>query len=300
MTISYDAYRVFDAVARNGSFTRAAQELNTGQPNVTRTVGNLERALGCTLFARTKRGATLTPEGEKLHAHVAAAVRHIQAGEAEIAAANSLEDGVVSIAASENALRGCLLPVLEAVREKHPKLRLRVANCSSAQGVDALNDGAADLAVITTPFDLPANMDSVLVKTFRENAVAGRAFAPLADAPLTFADLARFPLVCLNEKTATYRFYAGLFAQNGAPFRPAVEAATSDQIPPLVKSNLGIGFVSRDFLTDADGVIPLQIDIPEREIRLLTRKDKPLSLAARTVFRAFLAAAGNPLTTTAG
>ena len=299
MTISYDAYRVFDVVARSGSFTRAAQELNTGQPNVTRTVGNLERALGCTLFARTKHGATLTPEGEKLYAHIAAAVRHIQAGEAEIAAANSLEDGIVSIAASENALRGCLLPVLESVREKYPKLRLRVANCSSAQGVDALNDGTADMAVVTTPFDLPANIDSVPVKTFRETAVAGRAFAYLADAPLTFADLARFPLVCPNEKTATRRFYAGLFAQNGAPFRPAVEAATSDQILPLVKSNLGIGFVSRDFLTDADGVVPLRIDIPAREIRLLKRRDKPLSLAARTVFQAFLNAAESPSGTSA-
>lgn len=287
MTVSYDAYRVFDAVARAGSFTRAALELNTGQPNVTRAVGNLERALGCVLFVRTKHGAALTPEGEKLHAHIAIAVRHIQAGESEIAAAKSLENGVVSIAASENALRGCLLPVLKAMREKHPKLRLRVANCSSDQGIDALNDGAADLAVVTTPFDLPANMDSVLIKTFRETAVAGRAFAHLADAPLTFADLARYPLICLNEKTATHRFYADLFARNGAAFNPAVEAATSDQIPPLVESNLGIGFVSRDFLTDATGVVSLRIDVPEREIRLLKRKDKPLSLTARTLFDAF-------------
>lgn len=287
MTVSYDAYRVFDAVARAGSFTRAALELNTGQPNVTRAVGNLERALGCVLFVRTKHGAALTPEGEKLHAHIAIAVRHIQAGESEIAAAKSLENGVVSIAASENALRGCLLPVLKAMREKHPKLRLRVANCSSDQGIDALNDGTADLAVVTTPFDLPANMDSVLIKTFRETAVAGRAFAHLADAPLTFSDLARYPLICLNEKTATHRFYADLFARNGAAFSPAVEAATSDQIPPLVESNLGIGFVSRDFLTDATGVVSLRIDVPEREIRLLKRRDKPLSLTARTLFDAF-------------
>lgn len=287
MTVSYDAYRVFDAVARAGGFTRAALELNTGQPNVTRAVGNLERALGCALFVRTKHGAVLTPEGEKLHAHIALAVRHIQAGESEIAAAKSLENGVVSIAASENALRGCLLPVLKTMREKHPKLRLRVANCSSDQGIDALNNGAADLAVVTTPFDLPANMDSVLIKTFRETAVAGRAFAHLADATLTFADLARYPLICLNEKTATHRFYADLFAKNGVPFRPAVEAATSDQIPPLVESNLGVGFISRDFLTDSTELVPLKIDIPEREIRLLKRKDKPPSLAARALFDAF-------------
>ena len=73
MLISYDAYRVFYTVARLGSFTKAAGTLLSSQPNLTRTIRNLESALGCTLFVRSNRGAVLTPEGEKLFARVAVA-----------------------------------------------------------------------------------------------------------------------------------------------------------------------------------------------------------------------------------
>ena len=55
MLISYDAYRVFYTVARLGSFTKAAGALLSSQPNLTRTIRNLESALGCTLFVRSNR-----------------------------------------------------------------------------------------------------------------------------------------------------------------------------------------------------------------------------------------------------
>ena len=50
MVISYDAYRTFYTVAKLGSFTRAANALMSSQPNLTRTIRNLESMLGCTLF----------------------------------------------------------------------------------------------------------------------------------------------------------------------------------------------------------------------------------------------------------
>ena len=87
MLISYDAYRVFYTVARLGSFTKAAGALLSSQPNLTRTIRNLESALGCTLFVRSNRGAVLTPEGEKLFARVSVACEQIQAGEEELARA---------------------------------------------------------------------------------------------------------------------------------------------------------------------------------------------------------------------
>ncbi len=65
MLISYDAYRVFYTVARLGSFTKAAGALLSSQPNLTRTIRNLESALGCTLFVRSNRGAVLTPDYAK-------------------------------------------------------------------------------------------------------------------------------------------------------------------------------------------------------------------------------------------
>ena len=62
----------------------------------------------------------LTPEGEKLYSHVAAAVEQIQYGEEELCLERTLAKGVVTIGASEIALRCYLLPVLKNFRQKYP------------------------------------------------------------------------------------------------------------------------------------------------------------------------------------
>ena len=74
MNISYEHYRIFYYVAKYGSFTRAANALMNGQPNITRSMNLLEHELGCRLFTRSNRGVRLTPEGQKLYEHVASAV----------------------------------------------------------------------------------------------------------------------------------------------------------------------------------------------------------------------------------
>ena len=73
MDISYDYYRTFYYVAKYKSFTGAAEALLNSQPNITRTMKKLEKELGCTLFVRQRHGIALTPEGEKLYAHIFAA-----------------------------------------------------------------------------------------------------------------------------------------------------------------------------------------------------------------------------------
>ena len=151
MYIHYDSYRIFYYVAKYRSFTQAAAMLLCNQPNVTRTIKNLESDLGCALFIRSNRGVRLTPEGERLYEHVRIAAEHIEAGEREIALDRSLSQGMVSIGASEVALRCLLLPVLKRFRSDHPGVRIRVSNHSTPQALDALKHGLVDFAVVTTP-----------------------------------------------------------------------------------------------------------------------------------------------------
>ena len=173
MLISYDAYRVFYTVARLGSFTKAAGALLSSQPNLTRTIRNLESALGCTLFVRSNRGAVLTPEGEKLFARVAVACEQIQAGEEELASDRSLQSGVVSIGASETALHGFLLPVLGAFHRAHPGIRLRIANHSTPQAFSALRNGLVDVAVVTSPTADTSGLHIEPLGQFEEVPVCG-------------------------------------------------------------------------------------------------------------------------------
>ena len=112
MNISYDSYRIFYYAAKYRSFSQAAAALYNNQPNVTRMIRRLESELGCALFFRSPQGVRLTPEGEKLYAHIAVAFESIEAGEAEILSDQSLQSGIVHIAASSLALRARILQVL--------------------------------------------------------------------------------------------------------------------------------------------------------------------------------------------
>ena len=84
MAINYDYYRVFFYVGKFGSFTHAAKMFCSNQPNVTRIINNLEEELSCKLFLRSKKGAQLTPEGQKLFQFIEAAFEQIAAGESII------------------------------------------------------------------------------------------------------------------------------------------------------------------------------------------------------------------------
>ena len=111
--ITYDYYRIFYYVAQYKSFTKAARALHNNQPNITRCMNNLEQELKCTLFLRSNKGIALTPEGRQLYEHVALAFEQLSIGEEEIRQNGELEHGLVSIGASENALRLILLEKLE-------------------------------------------------------------------------------------------------------------------------------------------------------------------------------------------
>lgn len=291
MNISYEYYRVFYYAAKCGNITKAAKALTSNQPNVTRIIKALEENLGCALFVRSHNGIAMTPEGERLYAHVKIAVENITAGEEELACRNGLQKGLVSIAASEVALRCLLLPILNQYRHRYPGVQMKISNHSTPQAIAALLNGLADIAVVTTPLDKSDRVRVTKIREFHECAVCGDAYTSLLSAPLSLSDLSDIPLICLGASTKTYAFYTELFARYGLSIRPDMEAATADQILPMVRNNLGIGFVPEDFLTgESAGIhrLTLTEEIPPRSICLVTNKEVPLSAAARELEKMIL------------
>ena len=124
--INYDYYRIFYYVAKYGNISQAAKMLMNNQPNLTRSIKNLEGELGCTLFVRSNRGMKLTPEGEKLYSHIRIALEHIEAGEEEISRSKNLEGGAIYVSASEVALNCCILPIFKKYRTLYPKVKIRI------------------------------------------------------------------------------------------------------------------------------------------------------------------------------
>ncbi|MCI6640609.1 MAG: LysR family transcriptional regulator [Pygmaiobacter massiliensis] len=286
MYISYDAYRVFYYVARCGSFSQAADQLYASQPNLTRTIKKLEQTLGCSLFTRSSRGVELTPEGHILYARVSAAVSQLQAGEAELARELQLEVGTVAIAASEIALKGLLLPVLQQFGESWPGIRLRVLDHTTPQAVAALQKRTVDLAVVTSPIQAAEGLQCTVLTRFQNVAVCSPAQAAHIKQPLTPRQLARLPLVCQGAGTGTHTLYREWYARYQLPFEPEVETSTSDQVLPLVEAGLGIGlvpdFYAREGLSQGRLVqLSLTSFLPQRQICLVQEKNRRLGTAAR-------------------
>ena len=290
MYISYDYYRIFYYVAKYGNITQAAKILLNNQPNLTRAIKTLESELGCPLFIRNNRGMKLTPEGERLFAHIRIALENIEAGEAEIIESRNLEKGSVFVAASEVALHCVLLPVLKQYRTLYPGIRLKISNHSTPQAVDAIKNGIADIAVVTTPTLPSAMIEEITVRKFHEVAVCSSAFSELLESTVSFAELLSYPMISLGTQTKSFELYSELVAEEGLHYQPETEAATADQILPMVKADLGIGFIPREFLSGVDGVYIIETEkpLPEREIRIVKRHEQTLSIAAKELERLIL------------
>lgn len=297
MYISYDYYRIFYYVAKYGNITQAAKILLNNQPNLTRAIKTLESELGCPLFIRNNRGMKLTPEGERLFEHIRIAFENIEAGEAEIIESRNLEKGTVFVAASEVALHCVLLPVLKQYRTLYPGIRLKISNHSTPQAVDAIKNGIADIAVVTTPTLPSAMIEEVTVRKFHEVAVCSAAFSELLGEKVGFAELLSYPMISLGTQTKSFELYSEFFAEEGLHYHPETEAATADQILPMVKADLGIGFIPREFLQGVEGVFVIETEklLPEREIRIVKRHEQTLSIAAKELERLILKPQGTQM-----
>ena len=295
MAVPYDYYRIFYYVAQHKSFTKAAEALGNNQPNITRCMNNLEQDLGCKLFVRTNHGVSLTPEGQRLYGRAAVAVEQLRLGEAEIREDCSLETGSISIAASETALHLLLLKRLAAFHRRYPGVHLRITNDSTPRAMEALLHGLVDCAVVTTPVQVKKPLRKTALLSFREILICGPDFQYLAAEPRRLRDVVPCPFICLGSGTSTFSFYQRLFLKHNLTFRVDMEAATMDQVLPMVQYNLGIGFypetMASDSLTGGSVTqIRLAEPVPERSVSLIEDLSRPQSVAMKALKKMLLAA----------
>jgi DNA-binding transcriptional LysR family regulator len=281
MNISYDYYRIFYNVAKYKSFTRAAEVMYSNQPNLTRAIKTLEKQLGCTLFERTNKGVRLTDDGKELYEHISVAFERIQAGEAAVSAKHSMDYGVVSVGATEIALRCCLLPILSRYHQLYPGVRIKILNVSTPQALKMIDNKLVDIAIVTTPADISGKLTGTKLSSLQEVPVCSKNFA--MKSKMTFPELLDYPIISLGAGTSTFDFYFEEFLKRNCSFSPDIEAATADQIIPLVKHGLGIGFVPEQFLESEEDirVISLPETLPTREIILVKKKGHTLPMPAK-------------------
>ena len=151
-----DDLRLLDAVAAEGSFSRAAARLRLSQPSVSARIAAVERAVGAPLFARDPRGARLTPAGQRYLHYVRRCLQLLEQGQHAAAqrAGQAIRVGVPASYAP------AIAPLLADAADGQ-RLALSIRAGHSAQLREQLRDGLLDMA-FATPGAVPPGITSRL------------------------------------------------------------------------------------------------------------------------------------------
>ena len=137
--------RTFLAIARCRTATRAASELHLAQSSVSDQVQLLEDELGARLFVRSRQGFLLTAAGQALIPYAQDLLATAEDAQAAVRSVSQSWDKSV-IGALETVAREVLPPVLAAIRENQPDIRIRVEVGGSGQLVERVLEGSNDIA----------------------------------------------------------------------------------------------------------------------------------------------------------
>jgi DNA-binding transcriptional LysR family regulator len=124
----FDDLAAFAAVARAGSFTRAAAQLGVTQSALSQTVRGLERRLDLKLLNRTTRSVSPTEAGERLYQAVGTRFSDIEAELAVLRELRGKPAGSVRITATEHAVRTLVWPRLEAWMPSYPDINIEISS----------------------------------------------------------------------------------------------------------------------------------------------------------------------------
>lgn len=161
--------RYFLAVARAGSFSRAAQHENVSQPALSEQIRSLEQELGVPLFERRARGVRLTPAGERLLEHARLVLREIATARRSIESLRTRIAGRLAVGAIPTVLPYLLAPRVEEFRRRYPEVQLRLVEDVTARLIEGLRSGDLDLAIVSLPLRQP---DLVCAELLREPLLA--------------------------------------------------------------------------------------------------------------------------------
>ncbi|MBK8119953.1 MAG: LysR family transcriptional regulator [Sulfuritalea sp.] len=280
--------RIFEAVARNLSFSRAAEELHLTQPAVSMQVQALEDQAGLPLTEQAGKKVRLTAAGEELARQARRIAEQLrEAGEA-LAALKGVEAGRLKIGVVSTA-KYFAPSLLAEFRRRHPGVELNLTVNNRGSIVRHLADNDIDLAIMGTP---PNEFETV-AKIFAEHPLV---FIAAPDHPL--ADKRRIDPQRLMEETllirepgsgtrgALERFLEEHQVRAGA----TMELGSNETIKQAVMAGLGLSFLSQHTIgleCSVGRLVKLNVTgTPvKRQWRLVYRTDKRLMPAAMAFVR---------------
>ncbi|MBX9810417.1 MAG: LysR family transcriptional regulator [Burkholderiales bacterium] len=234
---------VFEAVARHGSFTRAAEELYMAQPTVSVQIRKLAETVGLPLFEQIGKQIHLTEAGRELYAACHEIFSTLHGVESTLSDIRGLKCGRLQLAASTTG-KYFAPRMLAGFVQRHPGIEVSLQIHPRETLIERMAQNADDLYIFANP---PTDSE-VVTQMILPNpmVVFARADHPLArERNIPFERFAREPFLMREPGSGTRMVAQQIFEQRGV--RPSVrmELSTNEAIKQAILAGLGVSIMSR-------------------------------------------------------
>jgi molybdate transport repressor ModE-like protein len=280
-------FAALEAVAREGSFGRAADVLGYTQSAVSQQIATLERIVGERLVERPggPRRISLTDAGEVLLRHAKAITARLDAAHADVAALRDGDTGTLSVGIYQSVGAHVLPRLMHRFIADWPGVHLNLVEVnadSESDVVSRVERGELDLAFWVLP--LPESQLTSVELLRDEFVLAVPASSPFAGrSTVSLDDLGDTALIGHRRCKTNAQAEAAL-RESGVEPRVAFRSDDNVTVQNLVGAGLGVALVPRLTLDESDSrvrVVELDPPLPARRIALCWHRDRHRSPAAR-------------------
>jgi LysR family transcriptional regulator, low CO2-responsive transcriptional regulator len=285
--------KVFEAAARHGSFTRAAEELFLTQPTVSMQIKQLTKSVGLPLFEQVGKRLFLTEAGRELFVTCRQIFETIAQFEMKVADLKGLKQGQLRLAVITTA-KYFIPRLLGPFCQLYPGIDISLQVTNHERIVERMANNLDDLYIMS---QVPDHMD-VNFQPFLENplVVFAPANHPLAgEKDIPIERLVDEPFIMREPGSGTRRTVQQLFDEHGLKVKVKLELGSNEAIKQAIAGGLGISVLSRHTLipdnTAEFAILNVQNFPIKRTWFMVYPSGKQLSIVARTYFEYLLEAA---------
>ncbi|WP_421927284.1 LysR family transcriptional regulator [Neoaquamicrobium sediminum] len=254
--------RYFVAIVEQGSFSRAAQVLNIAQPALSAHVRNMEADLGMQLLLRSAQGVMPTEAGTTLLRNARLVIEQVATAEAEVRGLAAEPRGEVHIGIPGTISQKLAVPLILAVRQRYPGIKLRIAEAMSGFVLDWLRAGHVDLAILYIPaVDRRLASECLCVEELCLLGPAGSRSGPARPhgSSIDFGNAIELPLILPGRAHGLREMLERLALSRNASLNSEIDVDSYAAIKLLVER--GVGF----------SILPLHAVAAELEAKRLRR-----------------------------
>ena len=282
MDINFEYYKIFYNVAKTENITKTAENLLISQPAISKSIKKLEEQIGCLLFTRNKKGVTLTEEGKILYKEIKIAIEIMENAKRKIDDITNLQSGTLNIGISNTLTQKYLLPYIIEFNKKYPKISIKIHTEPTYALIKKARNGLVDFIIINLPTTIPKDFNITILKEIQDCFVANKNYNELKTKTIKLTELNQYPLILL-AKGSNGRFYLDDICEKlSITLTPKFELASYSLVAEFIKSGIGIGLLTKDFIKeelDSKNLFEIKTTpkLPKRHIGLIFQINNPLS-----------------------